>query len=61
MGMGIEFIKNIGKLELDLQFLLNFSHEWKLEWELPWFLDQLLISEFNITPIIIISLLQELH
>jgi hypothetical protein len=43
--MGIEFKKNIGELELGLQFLLNFSHEWELEWEPPWFLDQLLISE----------------
>jgi hypothetical protein len=42
--MGIEFKKNIGELELGLQFLLNFSHEWELEWESPWFLDQLLIS-----------------
>jgi hypothetical protein len=41
--MGIKFIKNVG--ELELQFLLNFSHEWELEWESPWFLDQLLISE----------------
>jgi hypothetical protein len=44
--MGIEFKKNIGELELGLQFLLNFSHEWELEWESPWFLDQLLISGF---------------
>jgi hypothetical protein len=43
--MGIEFKKNIGELELGLQFLLNFSHEWELEWESPWFLDQLLISD----------------
>ena len=47
MGMGIEFKKNIGELELGLQFLLNFSHEWELEWESPWFLDQLLISDFH--------------
>jgi hypothetical protein len=46
--MGIEFKKNFGEWELDLQFLLNFSHEWELEWELPWFLDQLLISENNV-------------
>ena len=45
--MGIEFKKNIGELELGLQFLLNFSHEWELEWESPWFLDQLLISVFR--------------
>jgi hypothetical protein len=45
--MGIEFKKNIGELELGLQFLLNFSHEWELEWESPWFLDQLLISGQN--------------
>jgi hypothetical protein len=43
--MGIEIKKNIGELELGLQFLLNFSHEWELENEPPWFLDQLLISE----------------
>jgi hypothetical protein len=36
-------------LELELQFLLNFSHEWELEWESPWFLDQLLISEDGYT------------
>jgi hypothetical protein len=47
--MGIEFKKNIGELELGLQFLLNFSHEWELEWESPWFLDQLLISGFLYT------------
>jgi hypothetical protein len=46
--MGIEFKKNIGELELGLQFLLNFSHEWELEWESPWFLDQLLISELSV-------------
>ena len=34
-------------MELGLQFLLNFSHEWELEWESPWFLDQLLISEIS--------------
>jgi hypothetical protein len=47
--MGIEFKKNVGELELELQFLLNFSHEWELEWESPWFLDQLLISDFRNT------------
>jgi hypothetical protein len=46
--MGIEFKKNIGELELGLQFLLNFSHEWELEWESPWFLDQLLISGMRV-------------
>ena len=45
--MGIEFLENFEELELDLQFLLDFSHEWELEWESPWFLDQLLISEQN--------------
>jgi hypothetical protein len=34
-------------LELGLQFLLNFSHEWELEWESPWFLEQLLISAYH--------------
>ena len=46
--MGIEFLENFEELELDLQFLLNFSHEWELEWESPWFLDQLLISGIGI-------------
>jgi hypothetical protein len=41
MGMGIEFKKNVGEWELDLQFLLNFKHEWDSEWELPWFLDEI--------------------
>jgi hypothetical protein len=45
--MGIEFFENFEELELDLQFLLDFSHEWELEWESPWFLDQLLISEIG--------------
>ncbi len=37
--MGIEFFENFEELELNLQFLFNFSHEWQLEW------DQLLVSE----------------
>ena len=47
--MGIEFLENFEELELDLQFLLDFSHEWELEWESPWFLDQLLISAHTLT------------